>query len=64
MQKEKNVYRFTKIINLISSAVKNFSNIKTTYDRKTALLEMLKTYFLLLDSYKVLKVDSRGDIYK
>lgn len=41
-----------KIINLISSAVKDLSNIKTSYDRKIALLEMLKTYFLLLDSYK------------
>ena len=41
-----------KIINIISSAVKDLNNIKITHDRKTALSEMLKTYFLLLDSYK------------
>ena len=41
-----------KIINLIVNAIKGWSNLNVSSDRKAALIEMLKTYFLILDTYE------------
>lgn len=41
-----------KIVKLCGSAVKDISLLKTYIERKSALLEMLKTYFLLLDTHE------------
>ncbi|MCP1599451.1 hypothetical protein J2S82_001408 [Aeromonas caviae] len=40
-----------KILNLIKASVQYLSNLRKSSDRKQALLEMLKTYFYLYDTY-------------
>ena len=40
------------ILNLIKDAIKDLNILKASSDRTAALLEMLKTYFLMLDTYE------------
>ena len=40
------------ILSLVKNAIKDLNSLKASSDRKAALLEMLKTYFLMLDTYE------------
>ena len=40
------------ILDFVQKAINGLCRLKTSSDRKAALLEMLKTYFLILDTYE------------